>query len=347
MFEKGKGHYVENLRIIQLCEADLNFVLHVIWGHRLIRHATTRKALDAAQYALPGQTCHNAVPHKNLFLDLSCQTLTSGVMSDFDATAVFDWVLSSLSIVTCQRLGLPKAAGLFMHNLLSNMQFDLITGFGRSDISYRNNEDPTQIGQGVLQGSSSACPIFAVNSDVSLSMYRKLCYGASFQHPIMGAYIKTRGLQFVDDTTGFLNGSCTLTTLSENTQKQDTLIEKANHNAQLWSNLLWISGGHLQYGKCFYYALIPCVDFKGNTIAYSSIHSNHPLMISHQNTTQHSINPISATRPRRTLGVTLAPDGSGKAQFKDINFESPTTMSQDSLIITDIKGKVGSILLYH
>jgi hypothetical protein len=34
MIEKGKGRYVEDLSIIQLCEADLNFVLHTIWGHQ-------------------------------------------------------------------------------------------------------------------------------------------------------------------------------------------------------------------------------------------------------------------------------------------------------------------------
>jgi hypothetical protein len=44
--DKGKGRYVENLRIIQLCEADLNFVLHTIWGHRLIRHEMSQNATD-------------------------------------------------------------------------------------------------------------------------------------------------------------------------------------------------------------------------------------------------------------------------------------------------------------
>ena len=39
MLEKGKGRFIENLRIIQLVEADLNFVLHVFWGKRLPRHA--------------------------------------------------------------------------------------------------------------------------------------------------------------------------------------------------------------------------------------------------------------------------------------------------------------------
>jgi hypothetical protein len=32
MLEKGKGNYIEDLRIIQLCKADLNFALHILWG---------------------------------------------------------------------------------------------------------------------------------------------------------------------------------------------------------------------------------------------------------------------------------------------------------------------------
>jgi len=71
MLEKGKGQFVEHLRIIQLCEAYFNFVLHTIWGYRLIRHALQQSALDNAQFALPGQICNNAVLNKLLCLDLS------------------------------------------------------------------------------------------------------------------------------------------------------------------------------------------------------------------------------------------------------------------------------------
>jgi hypothetical protein len=69
MLEKGKGRYVEHLRIIQLCEADLNFVLKIIWGYRLIRSAQKEKQLDLSQYAVPGQTCHSAVWNKTLYCD--------------------------------------------------------------------------------------------------------------------------------------------------------------------------------------------------------------------------------------------------------------------------------------
>jgi hypothetical protein len=74
MLERGKGRFIENLRIIQLCEADLNFVLHVIWGYRMIQHAKKHRALSSSQFAIPGETCNNAVLNKVLFFDLSRQS---------------------------------------------------------------------------------------------------------------------------------------------------------------------------------------------------------------------------------------------------------------------------------
>lgn len=179
MLEKGKGRGIENLRIIQLCEADLNFILHVIWGHRLIHHAHHHKALDDAQYALPGLTCNNAVLNKILFFDYSHQSLSPRISADFDATATFDRVLAGLSIIACQRVGLPRSTGIFMYELLKNMKFHLITSFGKSISSYGNTAD-NKTRQGVLQGSSSACPIFILNSNVSLSAYRKQACDRSF-----------------------------------------------------------------------------------------------------------------------------------------------------------------------
>jgi hypothetical protein len=165
MLEKGKGSFVENLRIIQLCEADLNFVLHKIWGHGLTRHALSHNALDKAQFALPGQTCNNAVLNKVLFLDLSRQLFSPGILVDYDASAAFDWVLANLSMVTCQRVGLPRIAGYFMTYLLKHMTFHLITGFGKSAKCYTTTVDEVT-GQGVLQGSSSAAPLYIFNSDI-------------------------------------------------------------------------------------------------------------------------------------------------------------------------------------
>jgi len=123
------------------------------------------------------------VLNKVLFFDISRQTLSSGVLTDFDATAAFDRVIAGLPIATCKHVGLPIIAGHFMFHLLKHMKFHLVTGFGVSANSYYNNEDDIT-GQGVLQGSSSAAPLFILNSDLSLSAYNNIVAGASLYHPI-------------------------------------------------------------------------------------------------------------------------------------------------------------------
>jgi hypothetical protein len=91
-----------------------------------------------------------------------------------------------------------------MTQLLKSMPFHLITGFGKSAASYSNNKDD-MLGQGVLQGSSSAAPLFLLNSDISLQMYRCLGKGAAIYHPITHKVVYNHGVQYVDDTSQYLN----------------------------------------------------------------------------------------------------------------------------------------------
>jgi hypothetical protein len=251
MLEKGKEKHIENLWIIQLCEADLNFILHVIWGKRLIRHAFHH--LDKAQFAIPGQTCHNAIISKQLYLDLSRQTFSTRLMIDYDAKAAFDRDISSIANLACQRFGLPKIAGDFMHNLLFHMSFHLVTGFGKSAATFSNADDFPNIGQGVLQCSSSACPIYILNSDICLQSYKKRSVGARFIHPVNGTYISDHAVQFVDDTTQFINAQGTLP--SQNTQdtgiSEPSLFTCAQKNISEWNDLIWFSGGKLHPQKCY------------------------------------------------------------------------------------------------
>jgi hypothetical protein len=257
MIKKGKGRHIENLRIIQLCEADLNFILHIIWGKRLMQNALHH--LDKAQFAIPGQTCHNAVLNKLLYLDLSRQTLTPGLMLDYDAKAAFDRVISSIANMACQRLGLPRIAGMFMHNLLHDMSLNVITAFGRSALTFSNCNDPKSVGQGVLQGSSSACPIFIFSSDVCLSTYKKHSIGAKVIHPISGNIISDSAVQFVDETSQFTNSLvCDITDYVHDIRTNtDTLFSNAQRNITTWNDLIWILGGKLSPGKCYFYSFLP------------------------------------------------------------------------------------------
>jgi hypothetical protein len=143
----------------------LNFLLNILWGNTIIRNALHQNVLDDSQFVMHGKRCNSAVWSKILYLDLLHQSLTPGIMTDYDATAAFDRVLHLLSVRTCHRLGMPHHACIY--NLLQKMEFTLLTGFGESSTSFRNNEDPLHIEQVMLQGSSLAAPMYNITSDVS------------------------------------------------------------------------------------------------------------------------------------------------------------------------------------
>mmetsp|Transcript_5783 Transcript_5783/g.8516 ORF Transcript_5783/g.8516 Transcript_5783/m.8516 type:complete len:216 (+) Transcript_5783:520-1167(+) len=89
MLDKGKDVYINNLRIIQLLEADLNFMLGSVWSKQLNRAAARADLFNTSQYTLPGKTCNSAVLKKVLFFDLLRQTQQAGSIVDFDAKAAY------------------------------------------------------------------------------------------------------------------------------------------------------------------------------------------------------------------------------------------------------------------
>jgi hypothetical protein len=156
-------------------------------------------------------------------------------MTDYDATATFDRVLHAMSVITCRRKDLPINASIFLFNLLQNMEFHLVTGYGRSTNSFLNNEDPTIPGQGVLQGSSSAAPIYNFNTDVSLATYNKFATGATFTNPSTGDTITDFATQYVDDKTEMINSSGLPSLPNRHSKKKqrEHLFEAANNNTDL------------------------------------------------------------------------------------------------------------------
>jgi hypothetical protein len=253
--------------------------------------------------------------NKVLFCDLVRQSLSPGELTDFNAVAAFDRVIASLSIAMCERVRLLRIAGHFMYLLLHHMKFHLITGIGKSSTSYMNNDNDI-IGQGVLQGSSSAAPIFLLNSEVSLCAYHRIGIGASFCHPVDGSIVTDYSVQFVDDTSQFLNIlGATNHTIPDQNMTPPLLIPTATENAQKWADLMWMSGGNLNLEKCFFYAFQPSINFKSNTIQYSKISSESGISITNAANgdiiTLHSLSPNDS---HRTLGAFLSPDGSGKSQ---------------------------------
>jgi hypothetical protein len=139
-----------------------------------------------------------------------------------------------------------------------------MTGFHKSASSYHNTTDAIT-GQGVLQGSSSAAPIYILYSDVFLSTYMTLGCEASFIHPISCAEIHDKTVQYIDNTSQFLNPMGAKMTYDPHDKPMAHFLTNiATKNSTIWSKCMWISGGCLNSSKCYYYDFLPEIDLKKN-----------------------------------------------------------------------------------
>jgi hypothetical protein len=237
-------------------------------------------------------------------------------MTDYDASAAFDRVLHLVTFLTCQRLGMPNHACEFLLHLLHQMEFHILTGYGMSDTSFHNDADPIHPGQGMLQGRSSAAPVYNINSDVSLTTYCKLASGATFTHPVTMITHTDHATQYVDDKTDLTNLQGILSVDPNVAPTSETLLSHAQRNANIWSSLLWISGGILNASKCLFYHICPKYDFQAKSIKYATTINSASIILQHPFTKEILALPcLNSKTARGTLGATLSPNGSAKTQI--------------------------------
>lgn len=192
------------------------------------------------------------------------------------------------------------------------MSFNLITGFGISTSSFTNNQDDIT-GQWVLQGSNSFALIYILNSDISLDAYDKLGTGGIFLSPLTGKVISDKAVQYVDDTSQFLNPAGISQHMDLPMEEAYELLPQiASTNSQIWADLQWISGGQLNLDKCFHNTFQNNLNYK--TMYHITL--SKPISIKHQEGKQKTdLAHISSTDGRQTLGAIISPDGDGKAQL--------------------------------
>ena len=78
----------------------------------------------------------------------------------------------------------------------------------------------------------------------------KHAHGVTFCCPLQEIFHWRSNDAFVDDTTGFANQ------FLQDLQGKNTLhqvVAAMQHDAQLWNDLLHVSGGKLEFSKCLYY----------------------------------------------------------------------------------------------
>lgn len=76
-----------------------------------------------------------------------------------------------------------------------------------------------------------------------LSTYNKLGTGVAFYHQINKSLVQDNSVQFVDDTSHFLNPLGANLTNDSNTDVGSALLPFASNLSQIWADSIWLSGG--------------------------------------------------------------------------------------------------------
>mmetsp|Transcript_20247 Transcript_20247/g.28846 ORF Transcript_20247/g.28846 Transcript_20247/m.28846 type:complete len:299 (+) Transcript_20247:1613-2509(+) len=255
MLEKGKGPAIENLRIIQLLEADMNWLLRSLWGRRLNHHAQAEGIYSEDQYAAPGKLCWSAILNKVIYFDLLRQMRHCGALMDNDATAAFDRVLPALCVVTCRQLGMPKTAQRFFFTLLRQMEYTVTTAHGTSSATYFATANPKVPGQGVIQGGGASQPNFNSQQHPVLKSVEANCMPAVFSHASRLRKRVKRWLGgFSDDMGLFLNELGLSSDYSDSSVPIAQRVRDAlQSNVSRYEAYFNAAGGSLNIKKCFYY----------------------------------------------------------------------------------------------
>jgi len=128
--------------------------------------------------------------------------------------------------------------------------------------------------------------------------------GSACFHPIEKSIIKDTSVQFVDDTSQFLNPLGAELTSNSTSKIGSDLLPYASRNSQIWADSIWVSGGSLYTFKCFYYAFLPTVEYKKNTTKCIDLPMPEQLRILNKQTnTLLPIERIPLDECHRMLGV--------------------------------------------
>ena len=260
-----------------------------------------------------------------------------GVM-DNDATACYDRIISALSSIACQRIGMPKAAEQCHNNTLINMQFTVKTGFGISSEKYSSSPiDPLQ-GQGQGSGNTPSC-WGAVSTPMWTALQKISPHRFFTISPDNTNETSTQGVAFVDDATTMFNDAHLPTPMSL-ADSISTLQQQSQH----WEELLATTGGALKLQKCAWWLIhwdwsLPTpqptvLDTIAGSMQLRDSYNGDSLPIAYRNYND----------AERTLGVRLAPSGSQEAELKWLQSKAQNISTQ--LYCAQINRKTATIA-YH
>ena len=310
MIEKSPGNpKIHRLRVIHLYEADYNLILGIKW-REVVHHTEDEKLLHPNLYgARPGRGALDPVFIEELTNEITRLSRKPLIKNADDATACYDRIIPGIGNLASRSHGLHRHVALVQGRTLEDVKYHLKTQLGVSEESYQHCTVTPIYGTG--QGSGNSPTIWLVVSSILFRCYTKRAHGARFESPDRSVCIDLFRVGFVDDTCGYVNTFC-LDVPSTPT----ALKELLRHDAQLWSDLLWKSGGELELLKCTYH--VSHYKFAADGTPYLACGQVGPSIqvMTGDGTSLQTVPSRSVYNAYKTLGCYKSPSGAQTTQFQ-------------------------------
>ena len=312
MIEKDPGNpKIHRLRVIHLYEADYNLILGVKW-RQLIHHCEDNHLLHPSLYgARPGRGALEPVFIEELTNEITRLSRKPLIKNAEDATACYDRIIPGIGNLASRSHGLHRYVALVQGKTLEEVKYHLKTQLGVSEDFYQHCTVTPIYGTG--QGSGNSPTIWLVVSSILFKCYSKRAFGARFESPDRSICVDLFRVGFVDDTCGYVNQFC-LDIPSDPAH----LLKLLTHDAQLWSDLLWKSGGSLELLKCTYH--LSFYKFATDGTPYLQCGQVGPPVEvkTGDSSCIQTIPSRSAYNAYKTLGCFKSPSGTQATQLKDL-----------------------------
>ena len=183
---------------------------------------------------------------EEMISDITRMTRKPLIKNTDDATACYDRIIPGVGNLASRSHGLHRNIAFVQGATLEDICYHLKTQLGVTDEHYQNCTIYPIYGTG--QGSGNSPTIWLVISSALFTCYDTRAFGARFESPDKTLTLDVFRIGFVDDTTNYVNQF-----LSDAPPTPEYLISLLTHDSQLWSDLLWKSGGGLELPKCTYH----------------------------------------------------------------------------------------------
>jgi len=315
IFKEPGNLKIHRLRVIHIYEADYNLILGVKW-RSMIHGAEDANALNDGQYGgRPNRNALDPVFMEEMTREISRASRKSIVTFQNDAASCYDRILAAIAAIVSRKYGVSKSVTLVMAKTLEEAKYKLKTMLGVSEEFYQHCDMFPIYGTG--QGSGNSPAIWCVISSVLFDAHEEKAFGATYQSPDRTHGIQMAMVGFVDDSTGQVNA------FSDDVQPPiQVLLDRMQHDAQLWNDLLWTSGGALELQKCSYQVMQWKFTTSGEPVLAAGMVGDPLLLVSGDRSLVQAIPLTSAYTAYKTLGHFKSPSGTSCRQYQELKKKS-------------------------